>query len=69
MCIAISLVGIVFHSVIIGLALGVATGEWNTLIIALSFHQLFEVCVRYVDDSLLRLPRFGVYFYLPEAKQ
>ncbi|TPX33027.1 hypothetical protein SmJEL517_g04027 [Synchytrium microbalum] len=34
--------GIVFHSVIIGLALGVATDEWSSLIIALAFHQLFE---------------------------
>lgn len=34
--------GIIFHSLMIGLALGVATTEWSTLMIALSFHQFFE---------------------------
>ncbi|TPX30510.1 hypothetical protein SmJEL517_g05940 [Synchytrium microbalum] len=34
--------GIIFHSVIIGLALGTATSEFNTLLIALAFHQMFE---------------------------
>lgn len=32
----------VFHSVIIGLALGVATDEFKSLLIAIVFHQLFE---------------------------
>jgi zinc transporter 1/2/3 len=34
--------GIIFHSVIIGLALGVATEEFKSLLIAIVFHQLFE---------------------------
>jgi len=34
--------GILFHSVIIGVALGVATTEWKSLMIAISFHQMFE---------------------------
>lgn len=34
--------GILTHSVIIGLALGVATTEFFTLLIAICFHQLFE---------------------------
>jgi solute carrier family 39 (zinc transporter), member 1/2/3 len=35
--------GILMHSLLIGIALGVATGtEFDTLLIALSFHQLFE---------------------------
>jgi len=33
---------IAVHSVIIGIALGLATGEFATLFIALSFHQFFE---------------------------
>ncbi|KAF0700544.1 hypothetical protein As57867_008916, partial [Aphanomyces stellatus] len=36
-------VGVAIHSVIIGLNLGVATGTtFNTLLVALSFHQFFE---------------------------
>lgn len=31
-----------FHSVIIGLALGVATDEFKSLLVAIIFHQLFE---------------------------
>ncbi|KAF1771931.1 Zinc/iron permease [Phytophthora cactorum] len=35
--------GVIFHSVIIGLDLGVTTGsEFNTLLAALCFHQFFE---------------------------
>jgi len=34
--------GILVHSVIIGLALGVSTSEFDSLIIAICFHQLFE---------------------------
>ncbi|RUS15165.1 Zinc/iron permease [Endogone sp. FLAS-F59071] len=34
--------GIIFHSVIIGLTLGIVTDEWHTLIVAICFHQLFE---------------------------
>ena len=34
--------GILFHSVIIGLALGTATDEFKSLLIAIIFHQLFE---------------------------
>lgn len=35
--------GILVHSLLIGIALGVTTGtEFDTLLIALSFHQLFE---------------------------
>ncbi|KAI9209703.1 Zinc/iron permease [Polychytrium aggregatum] len=31
-----------FHSIIIGLALGVATDEFNSLLVAICFHQFFE---------------------------
>ncbi|KAE9351114.1 hypothetical protein PF008_g6114 [Phytophthora fragariae] len=35
--------GVIFHSVIVGLDLGVTTGpKFNTLLTALSFHQFFE---------------------------
>ncbi|OZJ06652.1 hypothetical protein BZG36_00270 [Bifiguratus adelaidae] len=34
--------GVIFHSVIIGLALAIATDEWHTLIVAIVFHQFFE---------------------------
>lgn len=34
--------GILFHSVIIGLALGTATDEFKSLLIAICFHQFFE---------------------------
>lgn len=34
--------GIIFHSVIIGIALGIATDEFKSLLIAIVFHQLFE---------------------------
>lgn len=40
-------VGIAFHSIIIGLTLGVQPDgdSFNTLLIALCFHQFFEVCI------------------------
>jgi len=34
--------GILFHSLVIGIALGVATDEFISLLIAICFHQLFE---------------------------
>lgn len=38
--------GIVMHSILIGLALGVASGsEFTTLLIAISFHQVCVIIV------------------------
>ncbi|KAH9245513.1 hypothetical protein BASA81_016998 [Batrachochytrium salamandrivorans] len=34
--------GIASHSIIIGLTLGISTDEFNTLLVALCFHQFFE---------------------------
>lgn len=34
--------GVIFHSVVIGLALGTIVDGWGTLLAAIVFHQLFE---------------------------
>lgn len=62
--------GIVFHSVVIGITLGVTTGSaFTTLLIVLSFHQFFEgfaIGFTAVDARLspLRLALVGIVYAL-----
>jgi zinc transporter 1/2/3 len=46
-----------FHSVIIGLALGTATDEFKSLLIAIVFHQLFEGIA--LGVRIAEVTRFG----------
>jgi zinc transporter 1/2/3 len=57
--------GIVFHSVVIGLALGVVPdAEFKTLVFAVCFHQLFEGMALGVLIGDLRLKSFAKFWVL-----
>ncbi|KAH8554054.1 Zinc/iron permease [Umbelopsis sp. PMI_123] len=61
--------GVIFHSVVIGLALGTIVDGWSTLLAAIVFHQLFEgmaLGTRIAATSYSKLTKFiGMGLFYP----